>query len=174
MKSRRLEGVAWRLPAEDGRSVPTARPSRADAPSHPLDAVRPGLARKVAPGDLLVIDGRFGLAFREAAAVEALTALGTAAVVAREFDPKFAASAATAGLLLLVNAEAAMLLSEGNRTRVDVETGLVHDLTTGDWHRPEPASETVPDESSFSAEADPLAFGAPRFPLGSENREGAR
>lgn len=171
MRSRRLEGVAWRLPAEDdGIGV---SPAAAGA-THPLDSARPGLATRVAPGDLLVIDGRFGRAFRERAAAESLAALGVAAIVAREFDADFRRIAAGAGLLLLVNGEAATLLAEGDRTRVDVETGLVHDLSTGDWHRPETPLERAPDEARRPGAGDPFALSSARSSDGRENPERAR
>ena len=112
----RLEGVAWRLSESETLSGPAL--SR----------------RRIASGDLIVCDGVFGRELRVAEA-EALAALGLSGIVARSFDPEFHSAATEAGLLLLANPRAAAELPHGSRTRVDVETGLVHDVTTGEWYR---------------------------------------
>jgi 3-isopropylmalate/(R)-2-methylmalate dehydratase small subunit len=91
-------------------------------------------ARRIEPGDLGVCDGRFGRGLRRDAAA-ALAGLGLSAVVAREFDSRFLAAALEAGLLLVADPRAAEELAEGNRARVDVETALVHDLSTDEWYR---------------------------------------
>jgi len=140
MNTRRLEGLVWRLEPEGSdengsKSRENGASARPVAIAAALFPERPQATARVAPGDVLVHDGRFGGHLRDVESIRALSDLGLAAIVAREFDPEFYRLAAEAGVLLLINPDAASALAEGSRVRVDIETGLLHDLSTGEWHR---------------------------------------
>ncbi len=140
MIPQRLEGRAFRLAEEDASERGILEPRSRRAPLSERIARlfalrRSNRARRLRAGDLVVVDGVFGLGGPDPAAVEALASVGLAAIVAADFDPSFARRAADAGLLLLVNPDAARQIANGRRTRVDIETGLVHDVDADEWYR---------------------------------------
>jgi 3-isopropylmalate/(R)-2-methylmalate dehydratase small subunit len=100
---------------------------------HCLEAVRPGFAQEVKPGDVLVAGPSFGIGSSREQAAAALFALGVRAVVAPSFGGLFFRNAFNAGLLLLT-CEQAESIAEGERVtihrdppRVEREDGTLLD-----------------------------------------------
>jgi 3-isopropylmalate dehydratase small subunit len=140
MSPQRLEGRALRLGEDDASARRLLHPRFYRAPltervANLCASPRANRTRRPRAGDLVVVDGVFGSGAADPAVAEALAATGLAAIVARDFDPSFARAAADVGLLLLVNSDAASAIESGHRTRVDIETGLVHDVDSDEWYR---------------------------------------
>ena len=98
--------------------------------AHCLEAIDPGFATGVTPGDLVVGGRNFGLGSSREQAAQALRHLGVAAVVAESFAGLFYRNALNLGLAVLVCPEA-QTIRFGERLRVDPAAGRIENLTSG-------------------------------------------
>ena len=89
-----------------------------DMARHCLESVRPGFARDVRPGDVIVAGPGFGIGSSREQAASALVKLGVAAVIAPSFGGLYFRNAFNVGLLLLTCAEAGTL-QEGEAIALD-------------------------------------------------------
>ena len=105
--------------------------------SHCLEALEPGFAAEVRPGDVVVGGKNFGIGSSREQAAQALHQLGVAVVVARSFAGIFYRNALNLGLLAVVCAEAGRI-APGDRLAVDAEAGTIHNLSRGEAHECEP------------------------------------
>lgn len=105
--------------------------------AHCLEAIDPGFAAAVRPGDLVVGGRNFGMGSSREQAAQALRHLGVAAVVARSFAGIFYRNALNLGLVALVCPEAERVRA-GDRLAVDAEAGRLVDHTTGETLACEP------------------------------------
>ena len=87
---------------------------------HCLEAVRPGFAGAVRPGDVIAAGPNFGIGSSREQAAAALVTLGVRAVIAPSFSGLFFRNAFNLGLLLLTCPEAEQL-REGNQVTIDLE-----------------------------------------------------
>jgi len=99
----------------------------ADLAAHCLEAIDPGFAAKVRPGDVLVAGRNFGLGSSREQAAVSLKLLGISAVLAVSFARIFYRNAINLGLPALVLPEGAAI-EPGARLRVDPEAGTIEDL----------------------------------------------
>ena len=99
--------------------------------AHCLEAVRPGFAASVRPGDVLVGGENFGIGSSREQAAEALRYLGVAVVVARSFAGIFYRNAINIGLPVLV-ADDLSGVEDGDRCGFFLEDG---ELRLVDKHR---------------------------------------
>lgn len=97
---------------------------------HCLEAVDPGFASRVRPGDLLVAGERFGIGSSREQAAQALRLLGIRAVVARSFAGIFYRNALNNGLLAIVSPEHEGIAT-GDRLRLDLDARELLHLATG-------------------------------------------
>lgn len=102
----------------------------AEIAAHCLDAVRPGFAATVQPGDIVVAGRNFGAGSSREQAAEALRHLGVAGVVALSFAGIFYRNAVNLGLPVLV-APSLAGVAEGDRGVLDAAAGRLR-LTGGD------------------------------------------
>ena len=98
--------------------------------AHCLEALDPGFAAGVRPGDVVVGGRNFGLGSSREQAAQALRHLGVAAVVAESFAGLFYRNALNPGLAVLVCPEARRIRF-GERLRVDPAAGRIENLTSG-------------------------------------------
>lgn len=105
--------------------------------AHCFEAVRPGFARAVRPGDVVVGGRNFGAGSSREQAPAALKHLGVAALVAESFAGLFYRNAFNLGLLALV-CPAAKRIAEGERVRVDPDAGRIENVSTGETLECEP------------------------------------
>ncbi len=98
--------------------------------AHCLEAIDPGFAAGVTPGDVVVGGRNFGLGSSREQAAQALRHLGVAAVVAESFAGLFYRNALNLGLAVLVCPEA-QTIRFGERLRVDPAAGEIENLTSG-------------------------------------------
>lgn len=121
-------GRVWKLGADidtdalaPGRWMTLALPELA---AHCLEAVRPGFAREVRPGDVIAAGPNFGVGSSREQAGAALEHLGIVAVLAPSFTGIFFRNAINVGLPVLTCPEA-QRLADGERTALDLRQGIV-------------------------------------------------
>ena len=91
-----------------------------------------GFAGKVSKGDLLVAGRNFGYGHAHPQCMETIRQIGINTVVAESFAPGFYRGEVSNGMALLAVPGISKKVSRGDRLRVDYETGVVQNLTTGE------------------------------------------
>jgi 3-isopropylmalate/(R)-2-methylmalate dehydratase small subunit len=102
---------------------------------------QPDFAKQVKAGDVVVAGENFGCGSSREHAPVALTGAGVACVIARSFARIFFRNAINIGLPLLECPEAADGISAGDEVDLDLASGTIRDVTTGQTFRAQP----VPD-----------------------------
>ncbi|MCC5793873.1 MAG: hypothetical protein JJT85_03960 [Chromatiales bacterium] len=97
---------------------------------HCLEAVNPGFAGSVQPGDVIVAGRNFGMGSAREQAAQVLVQLGVGAVLARSFGRIFYRNAINFGLPVLLFPQAGEIIP-GQRLEVDARRGTVRDLAMG-------------------------------------------
>jgi 3-isopropylmalate/(R)-2-methylmalate dehydratase small subunit len=95
-------------------------------------------ASAVQPGDVIVAGENFGCGSSREHAPLAIKGAGVSCVVARSFARIFYRSAINIGLPILEAPAAVDAIGRGDQLEVDLETGQIRNLTTGQVHRAEP------------------------------------
>jgi 3-isopropylmalate/(R)-2-methylmalate dehydratase small subunit len=143
-------GKAWRygdnvdtdviIPA---RYLTTTDPG--DLASHALEDLDPSFATQVEPGDVVVAGENFGCGSSREHAAICLKAAGVSAVVAGSFARIFFRNAINTGLPIFESPEAVRDTSSGDEVEVDLERGVVVNVTKGREYQAEPLPEFVMD-----------------------------
>jgi 3-isopropylmalate/(R)-2-methylmalate dehydratase small subunit len=131
-----FEGRCWKF----GHNVPTDAiapthvvfKSFPEMAKHVFESVNPEFAAKVEKGDIVVAGRNFGCSSGRAIAAKALMATGIGAVVAEKFSRTFYRNGHEIGLPILEAPGIHDLAQDGHRLRVDVENGILLNLSTGD------------------------------------------
>jgi 3-isopropylmalate/(R)-2-methylmalate dehydratase small subunit len=105
---------------------------------HCLEDLDPGFAGKVQPGDMIVAGENFGCGSSREHAPLAIKGAGVSCVLARSFARIFYRNAINVGLPILESAAAVQGVENGHRLEIDLETGFIHDLTSGETYAAEP------------------------------------
>lgn len=106
--------------------------------SHCMEDVDPAFTGKVQSGDILVAGRNFGCGSSREHAPIAIRASGISCVVAESFARIFYRNALNIGLPILECPDAAKAISDGDEVLVELATGEIADLTTGQRFRAEP------------------------------------
>jgi 3-isopropylmalate/(R)-2-methylmalate dehydratase small subunit len=117
-----------------------AKMSDDEAKLHCMEAIRPGFAKLVNPGDILVGGQNFGCGSSRLAS-RLLLALGISAVISESFAGLFYRNAINAGLPAIEFSKARELFDEGDRCRIDPLSGTLENLHRGGTARFEPLGE---------------------------------
>lgn len=104
--------------------------------SHCLEAIDPGFAREVRPGDIVVGGESFGIGSSREQAVQALAHLGIAAIVAKSFARIFYRNALNLGIPALTCPD--LEAGRGDELEVRPSEGLVINHTRGTRHACQP------------------------------------
>jgi 3-isopropylmalate/(R)-2-methylmalate dehydratase small subunit len=119
---------AWKLPADvDTDQLAPGATMKFDldvTARHCLEAIRPGFAREVRAGDVIVAGPRFGIGSSREQAASVLVRLGVAAVIAPSYGGLYFRSAFNVGLLLLTCAEAERI-DDGEAIALDARAGRI-------------------------------------------------
>jgi len=102
---------------------------------------QPDFAKQVKAGDVVVAGANFGCGSSREHAPVALTGAGVACVIAKSFARIFFRNAINIGLPLLECPEAVVGISAGDEVALDLASGTIRDVTTGQTFRAQP----VPD-----------------------------
>lgn len=105
---------------------------------HAFEAVRPGFAKAVKPGDVLVAGKYFGCGSSREQAATCLKALGLGAVIAESFARIYYRNAINLGLPILACPSIAEKVEEGQELEADLRRGLIKNMTTGETFQARP------------------------------------
>jgi 3-isopropylmalate/(R)-2-methylmalate dehydratase small subunit len=111
--------------------------------AHCMEDLDAGFVGKVAPGDILVAEENFGCGSSREHAPIAIKAAGITVVIAASFARIFYRNAINTGLPIMESPEAAAGIRDGDRVAVDVDTGRIEDLTTGESWQAQPFPESI-------------------------------
>ncbi len=129
-----IEGRVWKFGADvDTDAIIPARYLNQSDPKilakYAMIDERPEFIQKVKKGDILVADKNFGCGSSREHAPLALKAAGISCIIAKTFARIFYRNGLDLGLPLLESAEASEVIKEGDRVRVNLNTGEIFDLT---------------------------------------------
>jgi 3-isopropylmalate dehydratase small subunit len=116
---------------------------RAQLAKYCLYEVRPDIAEQVQPGDVVVAGHNFGCGSSREGAPVAIQANNVKVVIARSFARIFYRNAVNIGLPILICEEAALSAEDGQELDVDLETGSIRNITTGQTFQSEPLDPFV-------------------------------
>ncbi|MBM4288056.1 MAG: 3-isopropylmalate dehydratase small subunit [Deltaproteobacteria bacterium] len=105
---------------------------------HAMEDADPDFVKKARPGDFIVAGKNFGCGSSREHAPIALKAGGLSGVIAASFARIFYRNAFNMGLPIFESADAAREIQPGDDIRVDLDTGVIHDLTTGKSYPSQP------------------------------------
>jgi 3-isopropylmalate/(R)-2-methylmalate dehydratase small subunit len=140
-----FEGSCWKfghnIPTDEITPTSVVWKSFAEMAKHVLESLNPEFPQKVQKGDIIVAGRNFGCSSGRAIAPKAIKATGVAAVVAEGFSRTFYRNGHEVGLPILEVAGIRELANTGDRLRVDITSGMVTNLSTGQSIQGSPAPE---------------------------------
>lgn len=110
---------------------------------HCLCEVLPEFAQEVQTGDILLAGHNFGCGSSREHAPTSILANGIKVVIARSFARIFYRNAVNIGLPVLICEEAVLAGEDGQQMDVNLESGLITNLTTGQQFQSEPLDPFV-------------------------------
>ena len=130
-----FEGNCWKF----GHNIPTDEiapthvvwKSFPEMAKHVFESLNPEFPVKVQKGDIVVAGRNFGCSSGRAIAPKAIKATGVGGVVAERFSRTFYRNGHEIGLPIFEALGIHDLVETGHRLRVEIEKGLVTNLTTG-------------------------------------------
>lgn len=99
---------------------------------HCMEPIAPDFPRRVKPGDIIVAGENFGCGSSREHAPLAIKGLGISCVIAKSFARIFYRNAFNIGLPALECPEAVDGIREGDELEVNMGTGTIRNLTTGE------------------------------------------
>jgi len=110
----------------------------AELAKHAMEDLDPHFAAAVRPGDIIVATTNFGCGSSREHAPLALKAAGVGCVIAETFARIFYRNAINIALPILECPEAVAAVETGHELEVDLATGRIHNLTTGETYQAKP------------------------------------
>ncbi len=108
---------------------------------HCMEDADPEFAKKVKKGDIIVAGKNFGCGSSREHAPISIKAAGVSCVIAESFARIFYRNAYNTGLLILECEEASKEAESGDEIRIDIEKGLIENLTKGKSYQIKPLPE---------------------------------
>ncbi len=105
---------------------------------HAMEDADPEFVRKARPGDFIVAGKNFGCGSSREHAPVALKAVGLAGVIAASFARIFYRNAFNMGLAIFESPQAAAAIRDGQEISVDVDRGIITELSTGGQYPSQP------------------------------------
>lgn len=112
--------------------------SHAELAAHCMEDIDKDFVKNVKPGDILVAEKNFGCGSSREHAPIAIKASGISCVIASTFARIFYRNAINIGLAILECDEAARDIAAGDEVRVDFDTGVIENLTSGKRYQAQP------------------------------------
>jgi 3-isopropylmalate/(R)-2-methylmalate dehydratase small subunit len=142
----KLTGKVWKYGANvDTDAIIPARCLSLSTPEelarHCMEDVDPEFVAKVQPGDIIVATTNFGCGSSREHAPLALKGAGVSCVIANTFARIFYRNAINTGLPILECPAAVEGTDAGQTLEVELETGRIHNLDTGQTFQAEPYPE---------------------------------
>jgi len=110
----------------------------AELARHAMEDADPEFVKKMKPGDFIVAGKNFGCGSSREHAPVALKAVGLSGVIAGSFARIFYRNAFNMGLAIFEAPEAAAAIKGGAEVSLDVDTGVITDLSTGKKYHSQP------------------------------------
>ncbi len=110
---------------------------------HTMEGIDPGFVKEFQPGDIVVASTNFGCGSSREHAAVALKAVGVGAILADSFGRIFYRNAINLGIPLLVCPHICDWVQKGDRLKIDFESGLITNETTGAKAQAQPLSDYV-------------------------------
>ena len=99
--------------------------------THCMEDIDGTFVEKVRPGDIIVAAKNFGCGSSREHAPIAIKAAGVSCVIAETFARIFYRNSINIGLPIVECPEAAKQIQAGDRVEVDLDTGIITDITSG-------------------------------------------
>ncbi len=110
----------------------------AELAKHCMEPIAPDFPQRAKPGDILVAGENFGCGSSREHAPLAIKGLGISCVIAKSFARIFYRNAFNIGLPALECEEAVEDINDGDELEVDLETGVIRNLTKGKTYQAMP------------------------------------
>ncbi len=104
----------------------------AELAAHCMEDLDSDFHKKIKPGDIIIGGKNFGCGSSREHAPIAIKASGISCVIAATFARIFYRNALNIGLAIVECPEAAAKISRGDEVEVNLETGTINNLTTGE------------------------------------------
>ena len=117
--------------------------SAAELASHCMEDIDKTFITRVKQGDLMVGGENFGCGSSREHAPVAIKAAAISCVIAKSFARIFYRNAIYIGLPILECEAAAEEIQAGDQVKVDFDTGVITDITTGKTYQAEPFPEFI-------------------------------
>jgi 3-isopropylmalate dehydratase small subunit len=135
-----IKGKAWKFGKDvDTDQIIPARYLNTSDPEelakHCMEDADPEFVKKMAPGDLIVAEKNFGCGSSREHAPISIKAAGVSAVLAKSFARIFYRNAFNMGLPIFESEEAVDGISEGDQVEVEMESGVIRNLTSGETYQ---------------------------------------
>ena len=111
--------------------------------AHCMEDVIPDYANTIAPGDVLVAGSNFGCGSSREHAPFAIKVAGTKCVIAESFARIFYRNAINIGLPIIESPEAVRAIDQGDELDVDLENGVITNLTKNETYHFEKFPEFI-------------------------------
>ena len=110
---------------------------------HCMEDIDTEFVKQVKPGDVMVAGWNFGCGSSREHAPLVIKTCGTGCVIAKSFARIFYRNAINIGLPILECDEAAEEIQAGDEVKVDFDTGVITNITTGKTWQAEPFPEFI-------------------------------
>ena len=118
-------------------------PDAKELASHCMEDIDADFTKKVKDGDIMVGGWNFGCGSSREHAPLVIKTCGTGCVIAKSFARIFYRNAINIGLPILECEEAAEEIKAGDEVKVDFDTGVITNITTGKTWQAEPFPEFI-------------------------------
>ncbi len=118
-------------------------PDAKELAKHCMEDIDTSFIGKVQPGDIMVGGWNFGCGSSREHAPLAIKTSGIGCVIAKSFARIFYRNAINIGLPILECEQAAQEIQAGDQVKVDFDTGIITDITTGKTYQGEPFPEFI-------------------------------
>ena len=112
--------------------------SHAELAAHCMEDIDANFVKTVKEGEIMVAGKNFGCGSSREHAPIAIKASGISCVIASTFARIFYRNALNIGLAILECDEAAQDINDGDEVKVDFDTGVITDVTTGKSYQAQP------------------------------------
>ena len=118
-------------------------PDAKELAKHCMEDIDTSFIGRVQPGDIMVGGWNFGCGSSREHAPLAIKTSGIGCVIAETFARIFYRNAINIGLPILECEQAAQEIQAGDQVKVDFDTGIITDITTGKTYQGEPFPEFI-------------------------------
>lgn len=131
-----FQGSTWKFGADvDTDAIIPARylntSDAAELALHCMEDADPDFVKKMSKGDIIVADKNFGCGSSREHAPLCIKVAGISCVIAKSFARIFYRNSFNIGLPILESPEAVDGIDEGDEVKVDVDNGVIYNLTKG-------------------------------------------